>query len=211
MTYMNIVLLGAPGAGKGTQAQKLVAEFGVAHISTGDMLRAAVKVQSPLGVKAKSFMDAGTLVPDELIIDLVKERLGAKDAQKGFILDGFPRNTAQAVALDDALETMGKSIDSALLVDVAADVIVARLSGRRTCKTCGYTGTAANEVCPRCDGEMYQRDDDKPETIKHRLDVYEQQTSPLVEYYQQRGLLNKVDGNRLVDVVYLDVKDQLGL
>ncbi|MDU5893770.1 MAG: nucleoside monophosphate kinase, partial [Atopobium minutum] len=125
---MNIVLLGAPGAGKGTQAQKLVAEFGVAHISTGDMLRAAVKAQSPLGVKAKSFMDAGTLVPDELIIDLVKERLSAQDAQKGFILDGFPRNTAQALALDAALEAMDKAIDAALLVDVAADVIVERLS-----------------------------------------------------------------------------------
>lgn len=208
---MNIVLLGAPGAGKGTQAQKLVAEFGVAHISTGDMLRAAVKAQSPLGVKAKSFMDAGTLVPDELIIDLVKERLSAQDAQKGFILDGFPRNTAQAIALDAALETMGKAIDSALLVDVAADVIVARLSGRRTCKACGYTGTAADEACPRCDGEMYQRDDDKPETIKHRLDVYEQQTAPLIGYYQERGLLNKVDGDRPVDVVYSDVKGQLGL
>lgn len=211
MTHMNIVLLGAPGAGKGTQAQKLVAEFGVAHISTGDMLRAAVKAQSPLGVKAKSFMDAGTLVPDELIIDLVKERLSAQDAQKGFILDGFPRNTAQAIALDTALETMGKAIDSALLVDVASDVIVARLSGRRTCKVCGYTGTAADEACPRCDGEMYQRDDDKPETIKHRLDVYEQQTAPLIGYYQERGLLNKVDGDRPVDVVYSDVKGQLGL
>ena len=143
---MNIVLLGAPGAGKGTQAQKLVAEFGVAHISTGDMLRAAVKAQSPLGVKAKSFMDAGALVPDELIIDLVKERLSAEDAQKGFILDGFPRNTTQAVALDAALETMGKSIDCALLVDVAADVIIARLSGRRTCKACGYRHCRKRDV-----------------------------------------------------------------
>ena len=179
---MNIVLLGAPGAGKGTQAQKLVEEYGIAHISTGDLLRAAVKAQSPLGKKAKGFMDAGKLVPDKLVIDLVKERLGADDAQKGFILDGFPRNTAQAVSLDSELAEMDRPLDAALLVDVASEVIVKRLSSRRTCRVCGYTGTAADETCPRCGGEMYQRDDDKAETIQNRLNVYETQTSPLVEY-----------------------------
>ena len=208
---MNIVLLGAPGAGKGTQAQKLVEEFGVAHISTGDLLRAAVKAGTKLGVKAKSYMDNGQLVPDKLVVDLVTERLDADDAQKGFILDGFPRNTAQAVTLDSALAEMGRSLDAALLVDVKPDVIVKRLSSRRTCKECGYTASAGVVSCPSCGGEMYQRDDDKPETIQKRLDVYENQTAPLVEYYRGKELLKSVDGDRPVDEVYADVKELLGL
>lgn len=208
---MNIVLLGAPGAGKGTQAQKLVEEFGVAHISTGDLLRAAVKGGTKLGVKAKSYMDNGQLVPDKLVVDLVTERLDADDAQKGFILDGFPRNTAQAVTLDSALAEMGRSLDAALLVDVKPDVIVKRLSSRRTCKECGYTAPAGVDSCPSCGGEMYQRDDDKPETIQKRLDVYENQTAPLVEYYRGKELLKSVDGDRPVDEVYADVKELLGL
>ena len=208
---MNIVLLGAPGAGKGTQAQKLVEEFGVAHISTGDLLRAAVKAGTKLGVKAKEYMDAGQLVPDKLVVDLVKERLAADDAKKGFILDGFPRNTAQAVTLDSALADMGLSLDAALLVDVKAEVIVERLSSRRTCRDCGYTAPAGVDVCPSCGGEMYQRDDDKPETIQNRLNVYESQTSPLVEYYKGKGLLKVIDGDRPVDDVYADVKELLAL
>ena len=208
---MNIVLLGAPGAGKGTQAQKLVEEFGVAHISTGDLLRAAVKANSSLGQKAKSYMDAGKLVPDKLVIDLVSERLQADDAQRGFILDGFPRNTAQAVTLYSALSEMGRTLDAALLVDVKPDVIVKRLSSRRTCRSCGYTAPAGVDVCPSCGGEMYQRDDDKPETIQNRLDVYESQTAPLVEYYRGHGILKAVDGDRPVDEVYADVKEMLGL
>ena len=208
---MNIVLLGAPGAGKGTQAQKLVEEFGVAHISTGDLLRAAVKAGTKLGVKAKEYMDAGQLVPDKLVVDLVTERLAADDAKKGFILDGFPRNTAQAVTLDSALADMGLSLDAALLVDVKADVIVERLSSRRTCRDCGYTAPAGVDVCPSCGGEMYQRDDDKPETIQNRLNVYESQTAPLVEYYKGKGLLKAVDGDRPVDEVYADVKELLAL
>ena len=208
---MNIVLLGAPGAGKGTQAQKLVEEFGVAHISTGDLLRAAVKAGTKLGVKAKEYMDAGQLVPDKLVVDLVKERLAADDAKKGFILDGFPRNTAQAATLDSALADMGLSLDAALLVDVKAEVIVERLSSRRTCRDCGYTAPAGVDVCPSCGGEMYQRDDDKPETIQKRLNVYESQTAPLVEYYKGKGLLKAVDGDRPVDDVYADVKELLAL
>ncbi|WP_073296238.1 adenylate kinase [Parolsenella massiliensis] len=208
---MNIVLLGAPGAGKGTQAQKLVEEFGVAHISTGDLLRAAVKAGTKLGVKAKSYMDNGQLVPDKLVVDLVTERLDADDAQKGFILDGFPRNTAQAVTLDSALAEMGRNLDAALLVDVKPDVIVKRLSSRRTCKECGYTAPAGVDTCPSCGGEMYQRDDDKPETIQKRLDVYENQTAPLVEYYRGKELLKVVDGDRPVDEVYADVKELLAL
>lgn len=208
---MNIVLLGAPGAGKGTQAQRLVADYGVAHISTGDLLRAAVKAQSELGVAAKKYMDAGELVPDQLVIDLVKERLAADDAQRGFILDGFPRNTTQAVTLDTELAAMGRELDGALLVDVPAEVIIDRLSSRRTCRDCGYTAGSDTTVCPSCAGEMYQRDDDKPETIKNRLDVYEKNTSPLVEYYRGQGILKVVDGNRDIDLVYTDVKAELGL
>lgn len=208
---MNIVLLGAPGAGKGTQAQKLVEDYGFAHISTGDLLRAAVKAGTKLGVKAKSYMDEGKLVPDKLVVDLVTERLADDDTLKGFILDGFPRNTAQAVTLDSALSEMGRNLDAALLVDVKAEVIVKRLSSRRTCRDCGYTAPAGVDKCPACGGEMYQRDDDKPETIQKRLDVYETQTSPLVEYYRGKGLLKVVDGNRPVDDVYKDVKELLAL
>ena len=207
---MNIVLLGAPGAGKGTQAQRL-ADYGVAHISTGDLLRAAVKARSELGVQAKVYMDAGQLVPDRLVIGLVKERLGQDDARRGFILDGFPRNTDQAVALDAALEAAGVALDVALLVDVAPQVIVDRLSSRRTCRDCGYTAGAAADACPRCGGEMYQRDDDRPETIKRRLDVYQGQTAPLAQYYDERGMLRRVDGDRPADEVYADVKELLSL
>ena len=196
---MNLVLLGAPGAGKGTVAQELVAEFGVAHISTGDLLRAAVKGGTELGIQAKKYMDAGELVPDQLVIDLVKERLAADDAQQGFILDGFPRNTAQAVTLDSELSAMGREIDCALLVDVAPEVIINRLSSRRTCRACGYTGTAADATCPKCAGEMYQRDDDKPETVQHRLEVYHAETEPLKDFYAQRGLLKPVENQPSVE------------
>ena len=158
---MNLVLLGAPGAGKGTVAQELVAEFGVAHISTGDLLRAAVKGGTELGIQAKKYMDAGELVPDQLVID--------------------------------------------------PEVIIDRLSSRRTCRACGYTGTAADATCPKCGGEMYQRDDDKPETIKNRLDVYEKSTSPLVDYYRGQGLLKSVNGDQARETVYGDVKEALGL
>lgn len=203
---MNLILLGAPGAGKGTQAQRLIEEFGIPHISTGDILRAAVKNGTPLGVKAKSFMDAGELVPDDLIIDLMRERLAEPDASKGFILDGFPRTTTQAAALDTALAAEGRRIDHAVAIIVPDEVIVERLSSRRACKVCGYTGTAADVTCPKCGGEMYQRDDDKPETIQNRLNVYEKSTAPLINYYAGAGVLVEIDGNRPVDEVYTDVK-----
>ena len=156
-------------------------------------------------------MDEGKLVPDDLVIDLVKERLEADDAQKGFILDGFPRNTAQAVTLDSELSAMGRTLDAALLVSVEPEVIVERLSSRRTCRACGYTAPAGVDTCPRCGAEMYQRDDDKPETIQHRLDVYQSQTAPLIEYYRGHSILKEVDGDRPVDEVYADVKVLLGL
>lgn len=208
---MNIVLLGAPGAGKGTQAAKLVEEFATPHISTGDILRAAVKNQTELGKKAKGYMDAGDLVPDSLIIDLMDERLRESDCEKGFILDGFPRTTAQAVALDDMLVRLERPLDAALLVDVDPEVIIKRLTERRCCKECGYIGTAADATCPKCGGEMYQRDDDNETTVRNRLDVYAKSTSPLIDYYKGKGLLKSVDGDRPVDTVYVDVKAQLGL
>ena len=208
---MNIVLLGAPGAGKGTQAAKLVEEFATPHISTGDILRAAVKNQTELGKKAKGYMDAGDLVPDSLIIDLMDERLRESDCEKGFILDGFPRTTAQAVALDDMLVRLERPLDAALLVDVDPEVIIKRLTERRCCKECGYIGTAADATCPKCGGEMYQRDDDNEATVRNRLDVYAKSTSPLIDYYKGKGLLKSVDGDRPVDTVYVDVKAQLGL
>ena len=208
---MNIVLLGAPGAGKGTQAAKLVEEFATPHISTGDILRAAVKNQTELGKKAKGYMDAGDLVPDSLIIDLMDERLREPDCEKGFILDGFPRTTAQAVALDDMLARLERPLDAALLVDVDPEVIIKRLTERRCCKECDYIGTAADATCPKCGGEMYQRDDDNETTVRNRLDVYAKSTSPLIDYYKGKGLLKSVDGDRPVDTVYVDVKAQLGL
>lgn len=208
---MNIVLLGAPGAGKGTQAAKLVEKYGFAHISTGDILRAAVKNQTPLGIEAKKYMDAGDLVPDELVIGLVKERLKDDDTKAGFILDGFPRTSAQAVALSTELAELERPLDAALLVDVDKEVIIGRLTSRRVCRDCGYIGTEADKVCPKCGGEMYQRDDDNETTVRNRLDVYAKSTSPLIDYYKGKGLLKSVDGDRPVDTVYVDVKAQLGL
>lgn len=208
---MNIVLLGAPGAGKGTQAAKLVDEFAIAHISTGDMLRAAVAEGTPLGKKAKSYMDAGELVPDDVIIGLVIDRLQDSDTDAGFILDGFPRTSAQAVALDAELGKLERPLDAALLIDVDPEVIVKRLSSRRVCKSCGYIGTASDVVCPKDGGEMYQRDDDNEATVRNRLEVYETSTAPLVDYYRGSELLVSIDGDRDPDVVYADVKEALGV
>ena len=206
---MNIVLLGAPGAGKGTQAAKLVEEFELPHISTGDMLRAAVKAGTPLGLQAKSYMDAGDLVPDDVIIGLVTERLQDADTANGFILDGFPRTSAQAVALDAELGKLERPLDAALLIDVDPEVIVGRLCSRRMCRDCGHIGTVADEKCPKCGGEMYQRDDDNEATVRNRLDVYEKSTSPLIDYYRGCELLVTIDGDRDPDVVYADVKEAL--
>ena len=206
---INVVLLGAPGAGKGTQAAKLVEEFGLAHISTGDILRAAVKAGTPLGLEAKSYMDKGELVPDEVVIGLVRDRLDQDDTKAGFILDGFPRTSVQAVNLDTVLAGLGRELTAAVAVDVDPEVIVKRLTARRMCRDCGYIGSVADAACPQCNGEMYQRDDDNEETVRNRLDVYAKSTAPLIDYYRGRDLLVEVDGDRPVDEVYADVKDAL--
>lgn len=207
---MNIVLLGAPGAGKGTQAERLVDAYDIAHISTGDILRASVKAGTPLGLEAKSYMDAGELVPDSVVIGLVKERLQEEDAEKGFVLDGFPRTATQAVALTGELDEMGRSIDHAIAVEVAPEVIVKRLSNRRLCKACGYIGTKEDTACPVCGGPMYQREDDNPETVRNRLDVYAKSTSPLIEYYRGADLLVQVDGDQDPGKVFADIQAVIG-
>jgi adenylate kinase len=207
---MNIVLLGAPGAGKGTQAAKIIEEYGVPHISTGDILRAAVANQTPLGLEAKRYMDAGELVPDTVVIGLVRTRLSEPDTDAGFILDGFPRTTAQAEALDSELESLGKRIEAAVAITVDPEVIVARLTSRRTCRACGrITSSAEGDECGSCAGELYQRDDDNEATVRNRLDVYERSTAPLIEYYGGKGVLHEIDGDRPVDVVFSDVKAAL--
>lgn len=203
---MNIVLLGAPGAGKGTQAERLVDTYDIAHISTGNILRAAVKAGTPLGLEAQGYMDAGELVPDSVVIGLVKERLEEEDAEKGFVLDGFPRTTTQAVALTSELDELGKNIDFAINVDVAPEVIVERLSNRRLCKACGYIGNTDDVECPVCGGPMYQRDDDNPETVRNRLDVYAKSTTPLIDYYRGADLLVEVNGDQDPADVFADIQ-----
>ena len=206
---MNIVLLGGPGAGKGTQAARIIEDFGVAHISTGDMLRAAVKAGTELGMEAKKYMDAGDLVPDDVIIGMVADRLGDEDTEAGFILDGFPRTSAQAVALDAELSKLNRPLDAAVLIDVDPDVIVERLSSRRVCRTCGYIGNKNDAACPKDGGEMYQRDDDNEETVRNRLDVYAKSTAPLIDYYRGKDLLVSIDGDRHPDEVYGEIKETL--
>ncbi len=207
---MNILIFGPNGSGKGTQGSLIKQKYNIAHIESGAIFRENIKGGTELGKKAKAYIDRGDLVPDEITIPMVLDTLKTK-GKNGWLLDGFPRNTAQAVTLDSELSAMGREIDCALLVDVAPEVIIDRLSSRRTCRACGYTGTAADATCPKCGGEMYQRDDDKPETIKNRLDVYEKSTSPLVDYYRGQGLLKSVNGDQARETVYGDVKEALGL
>lgn len=203
---MNIVLLGAPGAGKGTQAEKLIDAYGIPQISTGDILRAAVAAGTELGVAAKRYMDAGELVPDEVVIGLVKNRLAEPDTAPGFILDGFPRTTAQAEALDSQLDAIGKNIDAAIAITVDPEVIVGRLTSRRVCRSCGaITNASAGDTCPKCGGELYQRDDDNEATVRNRLEVYARSTAPLIDYYGAKGLLHEIDGDRPVDDVFAEV------
>lgn len=197
---MHIVLLGAQGSGKGTQAEILAKKHGIPHISTGDILRAAMKAGTPLGAKAKAYVDRGELVPDEVVIGIVRERVAEPDCRKGFIFDGFPRTTPQADALAQALTDQGLALDAVVLIEVARDILMDRMTGRRVCRSCGATyhvtlnPSKQAGVCDACGGELYQRADDNPESIRTRLEAYDQQTTPLIEYYRQRGLLAEVDG-----------------
>ncbi len=204
---MNIIFLGPPGAGKGTQAKILVEKYGIPQISTGDMLREHVAKGTELGLKAKEYMEKGQLVPDEIILSMVKERLSQPDAQKGFILDGFPRTVAQAEALDKMLDEMGKKIEFVLALIVPDEELVTRLTGRRTCKNCGmmyhikFKPPKVEGKCDACGGELYQRPDDNEETVRNRLKVYHQQTAPLIEYYKNKGVLFEVDGNKSIEEI----------
>ncbi len=214
---MRLVLLGAPGAGKGTQAKKLIEKYAIPQISTGDLLRAAVAAGTALGKEAKSFMDKGELVPDRVVLGMVEERLKQDDAKKGYILDGFPRNTAQAEALDRMLGSLGMSLSSALSVDVPFEDLMKRLTGRRTCKACGqmyniyFNPPKKENACDKCGGALFQRDDDKEETIKKRLDVYTAKTAPLIDYYRKKGILSSVNGTGSIDEIFSQVCKSLGL
>ena len=213
---MRIILVGPPGAGKGTQAEKIVAKYNVAHISTGDILRANVKAGTELGKKAKSFMDAGALVPDDVIVGMMRGRLAEDDCKNGFILDGFPRTVPQAEALDSLLAEMGIKLDGVILLDVDDDTVVERLCGRRMCKKCGrifhvsFKPSSKGNLCDECGGELYQRDDDKEEVIRQRLAVYHSQTAPLVDYYGKAGLLLRVPGAEAGDKVLGHIEAMLG-
>jgi adenylate kinase len=213
---MKLVLLGAPGAGKGTQAKMLIDKFGIPQISTGDLLRAAVKEGTELGKEAKVCMDKGELVPDSVVLGMVKERLGQSDTDKGYILDGFPRNTSQAEALDAMLSDLGKPIEAALSVDVPFEDLMKRLTGRRTCKNCGqmynvyFSAPKADGKCDKCSSELFQRDDDQEETIKKRLEVYEEQTAPLADYYSGKGILKRVEGTGDIGAIFGKVCGLLG-
>jgi adenylate kinase len=214
---MNLILLGPPGAGKGTQAELLVEKFAIPHISTGDIFRAAIKEGTPLGTEAKRFMDSGQLVPDEVVIGIVKERLLKKDCQKGFLLDGFPRTVPQADSLDAFLASQGMKIDAVINIEVESAILLKRLTGRRVCRNCASVyhietkQTKVMGICDHCGGEVYQRDDDAPATVSKRLDVYEAQTEPLINYYRQKGILQSFDGKELIKVIFEKICKKMGV
>jgi adenylate kinase len=214
---MRIVMLGAPGSGKGTQAQRIQKDHGLPQVSTGDLLRRAVADNTTLGQKAKTAMDAGELVSDEIVLGMIKERIAQPDAQRGFILDGFPRNTSQANSLDALLAELQLELDRVVLMDVDFDILMKRLTGRRTCSKTGqvlnifFSPPAELEACRNVGGELLQRDDDNEATIRNRLQVYERQTAPLVDYYTKKGLLETVAATGEIDAVYSRLKSALAL
>lgn len=214
---MNLVLMGLPGAGKGTQAERIVDAYQIPHISTGDMFRAAMANETALGLEAKAYMDKGELVPDEVTNGIVKERLAEPDTDKGFLLDGFPRTLDQAKALDQMLKELGKKLDAVVEIHVPSEILVERLAGRYMCRNCGATyhkifnPTKVEGTCDRCGGhEFYQREDDKPETVKNRLAVNIKSSEPILSYYKDQGLLQSIDGDRDIDAVFADVQRIIG-
>lgn len=216
MSTMNLVLMGLPGAGKGTQADLIIKDFNIPHISTGDIFRAAIKNQTEMGKKAKSYIDAGNLVPDEVVNGIVAERLAQDDTTKGFMLDGFPRNLVQAKALNKMLEDDDRQLDAVINIHVAPDVLVDRLSARFMCKNCGasynrlYHKPKVEGTCDVCGGhEFFQRDDDKPATVKNRLDVNIKLNTPLVDFYKNQGILHNINGEQSIEDVYKDVRKVL--
>jgi adenylate kinase len=208
---MKLVLLGPPGAGKGTQAETIVARNGVVHISTGDIFRKNLKENTPLGLKAKTYMDKGLLVPDDVTVAMVADRLSEDDCKKGYMLDGFPRTIAQAQALDGILGAKGEKLDCALVITADYSALTERIVGRRICKNCGATyhvkfnPPKEDNVCGKCGGALYQRNDDKEETVVKRLEEYDEKTSPLIEYYEKKGIAKKVDGRKPIDQVAKDI------
>ncbi|HJC48010.1 MAG TPA: adenylate kinase [Candidatus Lachnoclostridium pullistercoris] len=213
---MKIIMLGAPGAGKGTQAKRIAAKYGIPHVSTGDIFRANIKGGTELGKKAKEYMDQGKLVPDEITIGMLLDRIHEEDCKDGYVLDGFPRTIPQAESLTKALEEMGESIDYAINVDVPDSAIVSRMGGRRACVNCGATyhvefnPPKKEGVCDVCGEKLILRDDDKPETVQNRLTVYHEQTQPLIDYYKKAGVLAEVDGTQDMDKVFEDITAVLG-
>lgn len=209
---MRVAFLGPPGAGKGTQARELAREWGVPHMATGDMLREAVAARTPVGLEAKRYMDAGALVPDDVIIGLMRERLAQPDAAGGFLLDGFPRTIAQAESLERLLKDIGRSLDALIYFDVSTRELMRRLTGRRVCRACGHSFHVVSNpskrpgVCDLCGGELYQRADDSDATVQNRLEVYERQTAPLLEHYKDRGLLVHVAGEGPIEVIRAKVR-----
>ena len=208
---MKLLIMGPPGAGKGTQAEVLVKELGITHISTGDMFRAAIAEGTEMGKKAKEYMDRGELVPDAVVVGMVRDRLSRPDCANGFLLDGFPRTLAQAEALDETLKSLGIVLDGVINIAVPRDRLMARLTGRRVCRSCGasyhvlFNPPQVEGKCNSCGGELYQRSDDNEEAVANRLDVYEAQTQPLIEYYAARGLLKNINGDQEIKQVLADI------
>ncbi len=213
---MNLLIMGPPGAGKGTQAEVLVKKLGITHISTGDMFRSAIQAGTEMGLKAKEYMDKGELVPDFVVVGMVKERLSQPDCVRGFLLDGFPRNVVQAEELDETLNSIGSSLDGVINIVVPREKLIKRVTGRRICRSCGasyhmlFKKPRTDGICDNCGGALYQRTDDNETAVENRLYVYEASTEPLIDYYAKRGLIRNIDGDQDIDKVMEDIFKSIG-
>jgi adenylate kinase len=213
---MRLILLGPPGAGKGTQAERIAEKYDIPHISTGDIFRANIKNKTELGIKAKQYIDNGELVPDSLVVSIVEDRIMQDDTKNGFLLDGFPRTEAQALALDEVLKKNDISLDAVICINVDSEILVSRITGRRICKECGATFHVTfnppkkTDICDLCNGELYQRSDDNEETVQNRIDVYNKQTAPLIEYYTKKDLIKSIDGEQEITEVFNQIVKEIG-